>query len=324
MGSTRRGGQASHLRSSSWWLNVYVVVFFGVVLASMLLQLSTVESHYDQTRGSSTQKRREDQAPPPPLGHFPPPAAVAARRDAAAYSGEPWMPPLDLRAMNRPPPPPPPRLSAQPAERGTRPLRYPYLEHVHVYVGTGFVPRYKESRGNKHGTYFSGRGLVQFRLVGDDFPRMTFVAGNGGFDATLARQRKRERQTGSRNGSMTCTRTSLHADDVGGSAGAAGHSAAEGGEAAAGKVGAFDRTYICDGARVVTAPCIDTKWGTEGPCCKTDAAFRHFARLPAGVRAAMKYIVFSDDDTLHHPLGKAPRDTSLGLLWIEGPCLLQQ
>ena len=314
-------------------LYIYIV-FFGLVVASMLLQLSTVESHYEQTRRGSTQKAGV-QAPPAAVSHVPPPTAVAAHRDAAANVGEPWMRPLELRPRNQAPPPsppppppqspqsppPPPPLPADPAERADRALRFPYLAHVHVYVGTGFVPRYKESRGNKHGTYFSERGLVQFRLVGDEFPRLTFVAGNGGFDSTLARQRKRERQTGSRNGSMTCTRTSLHADDVGGSAGP-GHSAVEGGEAGGqaggeargeavtGAVGEFDRTYICDGARVATAPCIDTKWGTAGPCCKTDAAFRHFARLPPEVRAAMKYIVFSDDDTLHHPLGET-RNTFL-------------
>jgi len=70
-------------------------------------------------------------------------------------------------------------------------LAHPYLEHVHVYVATAFVPRYKETRGNRHGTYFSERGLVQFRLVGDDFPRLTFVAGNSGFDMTMVQQRKR-------------------------------------------------------------------------------------------------------------------------------------
>ena len=59
--------------------------------------------------------------------------------------------------------------------------------------------------------------------------------------------------------------------------------------------------YFCDSHPIILSNCSNGYWGTDGPCCKCEAAFRHLVQVRPEVHQKIRWMVFSDDDMYFVP-----------------------
>jgi hypothetical protein len=100
-------------------------------------------------------------------------------------------------------------------------------------------------------TLVESRALPHSSLVGIEWPHFTYIAGRAKFETRSTTSLARWNVSSLINDMMTINCHGMHNP-------------------------------------IVLVDCLDTKWGAQGPCCKTDAAFRHFSGLAAEVKRSMK------------------------------------
>ena len=63
----------------------------------------------------------------------------------------------------------------------------------------------------------------------------------------------------------------------------------------------YNLEYHCAEHPIILSNCSNGYWGTDGPCCKCEAAFRHLITVRPEVHAQIRWMVFSDDDMYFVP-----------------------